>query len=548
MHGAARPIYADSPHERPSQDDEKGFLERPSLTDDDRPYKVEAEFARNTPYGQPRRSAVRYAPSPHPDYVVTEKSPLWWSRVRHSLREPFSEFFGVFILVLFGDGAIAQVVLSRNTRGDWQSICWGWGLGVMIGVYVSGISGSNINPAVTLTNCVFRKQAWRKLPVYVAAQILGAFTAAGVIYGNYKSAIDIFEGGPGVRTVPGYSANATAGIFATYPQPFMSRTGEFFSEFLCAAILMFCIYMLQDTKNMGAGKLLPLALFFVVFGIGACFGWETGFAINMARDFGPRLMTYCLGYGPKVWTASSNYFWIPMVAPFLGCLFGAWIHDLFLFTGEPPAHSPSPSAPANQPRRVSRQHAVDGPAPARASGSGPPQPRLSACLGRWEKLMSHCCRFGMQYRSWIGRLGVIERSVYIEPLTDASCARIPPSSRSYFYSITSSRDANPVTRSVCHPARVLARVISLLSRVRHHPRAYCRQILPSRQCCNPEGQASEFIANTTLHSWALCVPSPACEKAQTDLQSRRISHTYPTQRSTATCDDDSTDPSGQTNC
>ena len=340
MHGAARPIYADSPHDRPSQDDEKGFLERPSLTDDERPYKAESEFPRNTPYGQPRRSAVRYAPSPHPDYVVTEKSPLWWSRVRHSLREPCSEFFGVFILVLFGDGAIAQVVLSRNTRGDWQSICWGWGLGVMIGVYVSGISGSNINPAVTLTNCVFRKQAWRKLPVYAAAQILGAFTAAGVIYANYKSAIDAFEGGPGVRTVPGYSPNATAGIFATYPQPFMSRTGEFFSEFLCAAILMFCIYMLQDTKNMGAGKLLPLALFFVVFGIGACFGWETGFAINMARDFGPRLMTYCLGYGPKVWTASSNYFWIPMVAPFLGCLFGAWIHDLFLFTGESPVNTP----------------------------------------------------------------------------------------------------------------------------------------------------------------------------------------------------------------
>ncbi|RKF54807.1 putative membrane protein, partial [Erysiphe neolycopersici] len=183
-----------------------------------------------------------------------------WSNVRHTLREPLAEFFGVFILVLFGDGSIAQVVLSNNTRGEWQSICWGWGLGIMLGVYASSLSGANINPAVTFTNCIFRQQPWYKLPIYAAAQIFGAFCAAGVVYGNYKNAIDVFEGGEGVRTVPGFSSTATAGIFATYPQDFVSRTTEFFNEFIAAAILMFCIYMLQDKKNMGAGKLLPLAL------------------------------------------------------------------------------------------------------------------------------------------------------------------------------------------------------------------------------------------------------------------------------------------------
>jgi aquaglyceroporin related protein len=103
---------------------------------------------------------------------------------------------------------------------------------------------------------------------------------------NYKSAIDVFEGGAHIRTVPGYSENATAGIFCTYPADFMTRTGMFFSEFIASTILMFCIYALQDNGNLGAGNMTPLGLFFVIFGIGACFGWETGYAINLARDFG----------------------------------------------------------------------------------------------------------------------------------------------------------------------------------------------------------------------------------------------------------------------
>jgi glycerol uptake facilitator-like aquaporin len=104
--------------------------------------------------------------------------------------------------------------------------------------------------------------------------------------GNYKSAIDVYEGGPNIRTVPGFSNHSTAGIFCTYPAAFMTRTGQFFSEFIASTILMFLIYVLQDNGNLGAGNLTPLMLFFVIFGIGACFGWETGYAINLARDFG----------------------------------------------------------------------------------------------------------------------------------------------------------------------------------------------------------------------------------------------------------------------
>ena len=171
----------------------------------------------------------------------------------------------------------------------------------------------------------------------MVAQVLGAFVASGVVYANYKSAIDQFEG-YGIRTVTG--ENSTAGIFCTYPAEFMTRTGMFFSEFVASTILMFCIYALQDNGNLGAGNLTPLGLFFVIFGIGACFGWETGYAINLARDFGPRLMSYALGYGNEVWSAGGYYFWIPMVSPFFGCMFGGWLYDVFIFTGESPINTP----------------------------------------------------------------------------------------------------------------------------------------------------------------------------------------------------------------
>jgi aquaglyceroporin related protein, other eukaryote len=183
-------------------------------------------------------------------------------------------------------------------------------LAVMLGVYVGGKSGAHLNPAVTFANCVYRKFPWRKLPTYLIAQVLGAMCAAAVVYGNYKSAIDQFEGGANVRTVPGFSNHSTAGIFCTYPAEFMTRTGMFFSEFIASAILMFCIYALKDDQNIGAGNLTPLGLFFVIFGLGACFGWETGYALNLARDFGPRLVTYMIGYGHEVWSAGGYYFWV----------------------------------------------------------------------------------------------------------------------------------------------------------------------------------------------------------------------------------------------
>ncbi|KAK3626613.1 glycerol channel [Elasticomyces elasticus] len=266
------------------------------------------------------------------EHDYAEQQEWWWARTRIALREPFAEFFGTFILVLFGDAAVAQVLLSAGQTsapgadgyGNYQSINWGW-----------GDSGAYLNPAVLFTNCVLRKLPWRRFPIYLIAELLGGFVAAGVVYGNYISGINSVEG-PGIRTVPP-SKTATAGIFCTYPQEFLSTSGMFMDEFIASAVLMFVIYALKDDSNKGqfsaSGAWFPLSMFFLVFGIGACFGWQTGYAINMARDFGPRLMSYAVGYGSEVWSAGNYYFWIPIVAPFCGCLFGGILYDVFLYTG-----------------------------------------------------------------------------------------------------------------------------------------------------------------------------------------------------------------------
>jgi aquaglyceroporin related protein len=236
-----------------------------------------------------------------------ERQRLWWSKVRDNCQDFFSEFFATMIMILFGDGVVAQVVLSENKKGDYQSISWGWGLGVMIAVYVGGKSGGHLNPAVTLANCLYRGHPWSKFPVYFMGQLLGAMAGAFIVYGNYYHAIDAFEGA-GVRTVSG--PTSTAGIFCTYPADFMTREAMWWSEFIASSILMFCIFAMADPKNGNAGKLMPLGLFFLIFGIGACFGWETGYAINLARDFGPRLVSYIVGYGHEVWSAGGYYFWV----------------------------------------------------------------------------------------------------------------------------------------------------------------------------------------------------------------------------------------------
>lgn len=125
----------------------------------------------------------------------------------------------------------------------------------MLGIYVAGDSGAYLNPAVTFSNCLYRRLPWRRFPVYLVAQMLGGFVAAGCIYANYVAAID-FYAGPGVRTVPP-ARGSTAQIFATYPQAYATTTNQFFSEVIASALLMFVIFALKDDANRGGIKVCP---------------------------------------------------------------------------------------------------------------------------------------------------------------------------------------------------------------------------------------------------------------------------------------------------
>lgn len=186
----------------------------------------------------------------------------------------------------------------------------------MLGAYVARRSGAHLNPAVTLCFCIFRKFSWKKLPVYAVAQTLGAMVGSAIVYGTYKSAFDAYAG-HNVLTVPGQlgvnQTLATAGIFSTYPAPYLSPLGQFFSEVVASAVLLFSVFAILDEGNIGAGPFLPVGLFFIIFGIGSSFGVLTGFAINPSRDFGPRLMSYMIGFGTSVWTVGHHYFWVSHV-------------------------------------------------------------------------------------------------------------------------------------------------------------------------------------------------------------------------------------------
>src|SRR5512134_505069 len=167
--------------------------------------------------------------------------------LRGTWRESAAELLGTFVLIVFGTASVAQKVLSEGGVGSALSIHLSWGLGVTMGVYVSaGVSGAHLNPAVTLALAVWRGFSWHKVGPYIAAQFAGAFTASAVVFATYHEALNHFDGG--VRQVGG--ALGTAGIWATYPQPFLSVfPGGVIDQIVGTALLVGIIFALTDKRN-----------------------------------------------------------------------------------------------------------------------------------------------------------------------------------------------------------------------------------------------------------------------------------------------------------
>lgn len=275
-------------------------------------------------------------PAISPGEFIT-RYPNRWSRFREIIREPAAEFLGTMVLIVLGTGNNCQVTLSQNTavapvpKGAYISTTMGWAAATACGVWVSGgISGGHINPAVTIAFATMRDFPWRKVPVFILAQVLGAFCGAAFVYGNYLGAINIQEGGGNIRTVPG-----TASLFATYALDYMTNIRCFLNEFLATAILLIVVCAVTD-NNGGAPPpgLVPLVLFCTIIAIGSGLGMQTGYAINPARDFGPRTFTAMAGYGRAVYNYRDQYWlYTPIIGPICGAIVGVFTYDLLCYLG-----------------------------------------------------------------------------------------------------------------------------------------------------------------------------------------------------------------------
>jgi len=257
--------------------------------------------------------------------------------------EMIGEFFGTMILILFGDGCVATVFLFANIgagnastpfANEWIVIIFGWGLAVMLGIYVAGaISGAHINPAVTLALAATGRHPWSKVLPYWGAQVLGAFVAGGILYFVYQGALVHALGVNHLaigQIAQSTTANGYGWIFYTFPKGFVGTFGAFGDEFVGTALLVGLILVIIDARNQPVqSNLNPLIIGLLIVAIGASFGLNTGYAINPARDFGPRLWIAIVSGGASL-SADNYYFWIPIVAPLLGGVVGAFIYDYTL--------------------------------------------------------------------------------------------------------------------------------------------------------------------------------------------------------------------------
>ena len=266
--------------------------------------------------------------------------------------EFLSEYLGTFTLIAFGDGVVAMAVAALNqsgraetshtiflASGDWLLITWGWCMAVVLAIYVAGgISGAHINPAVTIALAVRRGFPWAKVPHYIVAQMTGAFTGAALVYLNYKDAIKGYE--HATHAVRGESSSiASYSVFATFPSGyFHNEVGPFIDELIGTALLVGIVLAVIDELNLPPkSNLAPFIVGLIVAAIGMSYGANSGYAINPARDFGPRLFAWFAGWDgvalPGNYGNVNWYWWIPIVAPVVGGIIGALAYDFFIHHG-----------------------------------------------------------------------------------------------------------------------------------------------------------------------------------------------------------------------
>ncbi len=222
------------------------------------------------------------------------------------------EVLGTFLLMVLGLGVNANVSLKKTygSGAGWIVISWGWGIAVFVAVFVSsGISGAHINPAVTLGLAIVGKFSWALVPGYIIAQFIGAILAAVLIWIHFRNHFDETD-----------DQGTKLGVFSTGPA-IKDSLNNLYSEVLGTFVLVLAVlYIAAPEIGLGSIEALPVGL--LVFGIGMSLGGTTGYAINPARDLGPRIAHAFLPIkdkGPSQW----EYSWIPVIGPIIGAIIAA---------------------------------------------------------------------------------------------------------------------------------------------------------------------------------------------------------------------------------
>ncbi|KAH6705113.1 aquaporin-like protein [Leptodontidium sp. MPI-SDFR-AT-0119] len=261
-----------------------------------------------------------------------------WSVIRLRFREPLAELLAVTVQLTLGFCADLVVVTSNNGAGNEATTDWAWGLATMVGIYIAGgISGAHLNPAISIMLWIYRGFPLRKVPIYMLAQILGAFIAALISFGIYRNGIIAYGGSD-------LANGGTAGAFITYPrQDYINAVTAFFTEFTGTAILAVAVLALGDDTNAppGAG-MSAFVLGLIITVLSMAFGYNTGAAMNPARDLGPRLALLAVGYGKGIFR-NGYWFYGPWCGPISGAIFGAFLYDAAIFVGG--------ESPVNYPRK-----------------------------------------------------------------------------------------------------------------------------------------------------------------------------------------------------
>ena len=230
----------------------------------------------------------------------------------------FGEFIGTGLLILLGDGVVANVVLNKTkgNNGGWIVITFGWGIAVFIAVFVSShFSKAHLNPAITVAMAYLENNfSWSDVPVYIGGQMAGAMAGAFMVWLNYRLHFNATA-----------DADAKLAVFCTGPA-IRNPVTNIIAEITGTFVLVFgVLYIAAPSSSLGALDALPVAL--VVLGIGLSLGGTTGYAINPARDLGPRIMHYILPIQSKR-DSDWNYAWIPVIGPLIGGIIAALLFKM----------------------------------------------------------------------------------------------------------------------------------------------------------------------------------------------------------------------------